>query len=301
MAIAQNTGTVKGIVADKDSKETLVGATVTLKNDNKTYKVSVSTGLDGSYTFRNVPKGKYEVEAKYVTYKDEDKDFELKVGEVKIINLNIESKSSNLDEVKISGKSDEGSDYKSRSIERKSDQVLNAVSARAIEVSPDLTIANVTQRVSGVSIERSNNGEGQYAIIRGMDKRYNYTLVNGVKIPSPDNKNRYVPLDIFPADIVDRMEVYKSLTPNLEGDAIGGGINLVLKDAPNRFTVRANAAIGMAGSLFDQDYTKFDHSASSKSSPELLMEMAIPPHLPIFLTIHLTTALKKHQFLPFLV
>ena len=269
MAIAQNTGTVKGIVADKDSKETLVGATVTLKNDNKTYKVSVSTGLDGSYTFRNVPKGKYEVEAKYVTYKDEDKDFELKVGEVKIINLNIESKSSNLDEVKISGKSDEGSDYKSRSIERKSDQVLNAVSARAIEVSPDLTIANVTQRVSGVSIERSNNGEGQYAIIRGMDKRYNYTLVNGVKIPSPDNKNRYVPLDIFPADIVDRMEVYKSLTPNLEGDAIGGGINLVLKDAPNRFTVRANAAVGMAGSLFDQDYTKFDHSASSKSSPRI--------------------------------
>ena len=69
------------------------------------------------------------------------------------------------------------------------------------------------QRVSGVSIERSNNGEGQYAIIRGMDKRYTYTLINGYKIPSPDNKNRYVPLDIFPADIIDRLEVNKSLTP----------------------------------------------------------------------------------------
>jgi outer membrane receptor for ferrienterochelin and colicin len=51
------------------------------------------------------------------------------------------------------------------------------------------------QRVSGVSIERNSNGDGQYAILRGMDKRYNYTLVNGVKIPSPDNKYRYVPLD----------------------------------------------------------------------------------------------------------
>ncbi|WP_316831513.1 TonB-dependent receptor [Pedobacter aquatilis] len=262
-------GTVKGVIVDKSSKETLIGATVILKNEKKTFKVSVSTGLDGSYIFRNVPSGKYEVEAKFVAYKDEDKDFELKSGETKIINLQIESKSNDLAEVKISGKSDEGSDYKSRSIERKSDQVLNAVSARAIEISPDLTIANVTQRVSGVSIERSNNGEGQYAIIRGMDKRYNYTLVNGVKIPSPDNKNRYVPLDIFPADIVDRMEVYKSLTPALEGDAIGGGINLVLKDAPDRLTVRANAAVGMAGTFFDQDYTKFDHSASSKSSPRI--------------------------------
>lgn len=266
-AFAQNNGTVRGTVVDKNTKETLVGATVILKNEKKTIKLSVSTGLDGSYIFRNVAPGKYEVEAKFVAFKDDDKEFDLRVGEVKIINLQIEDKASNLDEVKISGKSDGGSDYKSRSIERKSDQVMNAVSARAIEVSPDLTIANVTQRVSGVSIERSNNGEGQYAIIRGMDKRYNYTLVNGVKIPSPDNKNRYVPLDIFPADIVDRMEVYKSLTPNLEGDAIGGGINLVLKDAPDRLTIRANAAVGMAGSLFNQDYTQFDHSPSVKSSP----------------------------------
>jgi outer membrane cobalamin receptor len=57
---------------------------------------------------------------------------------------------------------------------------MNIVSGKAIEVSPDLTVANVMQRVSGVSIERNSNGDGQYAILRGMDKRYNYTLVNGV-------------------------------------------------------------------------------------------------------------------------
>lgn len=268
LAFGQN-GTVKGVVLDKNSKETLIGATVVLKNEKKTLRLSVSTGLDGSYVFRNVPSGKYEVEAKYVAYKDDEKEFTLKVGETKIISLEIENRSNDLSEIKISGKSDEGSDYKSRSIERKADQVLNAVSARAIEISPDLTIANVTQRVSGVSIERSNNGEGQYAIIRGMDKRYNYTLVNGVKIPSPDNKNRYVPLDIFPADIVDRMEVYKSLTPNLEGDAIGGGINLVLKDAPNKFSIRANAAVGTAEAFQSGNFTSFDHSASPKNSPRI--------------------------------
>ncbi|WP_131538844.1 TonB-dependent receptor [Pedobacter nototheniae] len=266
---AQKTNTVKGVVFDKKTNETLIGATVTLKNERKTYKISVSTGFDGSYIFKNVPSGKYEVEAKFISYKDEDKDFEISGGETKIINLKIESKDNALDEVKIAGKSDEGSERKSRQIERKSDQILNAVSAKSIELSPDLTIANVTQRVSGVSIERSNNGEGQYAIIRGMDKRYNYTLVNGVKIPSPDNKNRYVPLDIFPADIVDRMEVYKSLLPSQEGDAIGGGINLVLKDAPDRFTIRANAAAGLAGAFGLNNFTEFDHSQSAKNSPRI--------------------------------
>ena len=60
--------------------------------------------------------------------------------------------------------------------------------------------------MSGVTVERNSSGEGQYAILRGMDKRYNYTLVNGVKIPSPDNKNRFVPLDIFPSEMLDRLE-----------------------------------------------------------------------------------------------
>ena len=87
--------------------------------------------------------------------------------------------------------------------------------------------------MSGVTVERNSSGEGQYAILRGMDKRYNYTLVNGVKIPSPDNKNRFVPLDIFPSEMLDRLEVTKSLTANMEGDGIGGAVNLIMKDAPS--------------------------------------------------------------------
>ena len=104
-----------------------------------------------------------------------------------------------------------------RSIERNSVNVVNVMSAKAMELSPDITVANVIKRMSGVTVERNSSGEGQYAILRGMDKRYNYTLVNGIKIPSPDNKNRFVPLDIFPSEILDRIEVTKSLTADMEG------------------------------------------------------------------------------------
>ena len=120
-----------------------------------------------------------------------------------------------------------------RGIERAAMNVVNVMSAKAIELSPDITVANVIQRMSGVTIERNSSGEGQYAILRGMDKRYNYTLINGVKIPSPDNKNRFVPLDIFPSEMLDRLEVTKSLTANMEGDGIGGAVNLIMKDAPS--------------------------------------------------------------------
>lgn len=264
-----NTGIIKGIVIDKKTGEPMIGATVHIKNKSTDFTLATSTGLDGSYNFRNLPAGKYEVEAKYISYKDEEEDIEITDGAV-TIKLLLESKGRELHEVMIGGHASGETDIAARKAEQHADQVLNAVSAKTIEVSPDITVANVIQRVSGVSIERSNNGEGQYAIIRGMDKRYSYTLINGFKIPSPDNKNRYVPLDIFPADIVERLEVYKSLTPSMEGDAIAGGINLVLKDAPDDFTVKVNVGTGLSQSVADNGFNKFGNNDIVFRSPRIV-------------------------------
>jgi TonB-dependent receptor len=261
------TGGIKGTVIDKNTAEPLVGASVEIKNKTTGYKQTAGVGLDGSFSFKNVPAGKYEIEAKYVSYQKEETDIEVNDGAITSVKLALKSKENALNEVNISGRADHTTDQSATNAQRRSPQILNAVSARTIEVSPDITIANVTQRMSGVSVERSSNGEAQYAIIRGMDQRYIYTLVNGVKIPSPDNKNRYIPLDIFPADIVDRLEVSKSLTANMEGDAIGGAINLVLKDAPEDFTVRANVGTGLAANFIGKGFTQFDHGSSEQSSP----------------------------------
>jgi hypothetical protein len=263
-------GIVKGTITDKNSHEPLIGATVHIKSKTSAYAQAISTGLDGSYTFKNVPAGNYEVEAKYISYKDESKDAVVKEGGITIVNIALDAKGAELKEVVIGGKTSSETDQSARRLEQRSDQVLNAVSAKTIEVSPDITVANVMQRVSGVSIERSNNGEGQYAIIRGMEKRYTYTLIDGYKIPSPDNKNRYIPLDIFPSDIVSRLEVYKSLTPALEGDAIAGGVNLVLKDAPDDLTIRANLGVGMSQSVISSGFTNFGNNNIDIRSPRII-------------------------------
>src|ERR1700744_4915457 len=135
---------------------------------------------------------------------------------------------------------------------------------------PDVTVANVLRRVSGVTVDRGDNGEGRYPVIRGMDKRYNYTLVNGIKIPSPDDKNRYVPMDMFPSEMLQRLEVIKSLTPDMEGDAIGGGMKMGIKPPPRQLTINANAAGGYAQMLFNQSFTAFPHGAVNSSAPNEL-------------------------------
>jgi outer membrane receptor protein involved in Fe transport len=121
--------------------------------------------------------------------------------------------------------------------------------------------------MSGITIERNGNGDGQYAILRGMDKRFNYTLVNGIKIPSPDNKNRFVPLDIFPSELLDRLEVTKALTADMEGDGIGGAINMVMKDAPSKQQLNIHLAGGTNDRFLSRDYQSFDYSAISLTSP----------------------------------
>ncbi|MNJ91632.1 TonB dependent receptor [compost metagenome] len=255
---------LKGYVYDQKTGEAITGASVRLENTDK----AVLTGLDGSFEIKHPPVGTYTLKVSYLMYKAVLKQIVILKEDNPTLKIYLsESKDKDLSEVIISSKSDGASEKTARRIEQKSLQLVNVVSGHAIEVSPDLTVANVIQRVSGISIERSNSGDGQYAIVRGMDKRYNYTLVNGVKIPSPDNKYRYVPLDIFPSELLERLEVYKTLTPNMEADAIGGVVNMVMKDAPEKLRINANLAAGYSQLFIDRDFMGFNSSDISHKSP----------------------------------
>ncbi len=258
--------TIRGKVTDATTGEPLVGATVTLEGT----KFVTIVNLDGSYVFKNVPPGKYEIKIKYSGYeKPKEQDVEVKAGEeVKGLNFQLAVESKELSSIVVTSSKNGESDKYARSLERKSDVVQNILSTKAIELSPDVTVANSLQRVSGVTVQRSSSGEGRYAIIRGMDQRYNSTLVNGIKIPSPDDKFRYVPLDIFPSDILERLEVIKALTPNMEADAIGGVMNLVMKSAASKKTFHVFLATG-ENILFKEDrpFATFDHKVINKKDP----------------------------------
>ena len=252
---------VSGKVYDASSGEPLIGATVVAFNGEH-YDI---TGLDGSYKLKNLKEGEHDVEVSYVGYVTQTQSISVN-GSVSLdFYLDIGSASSEV--IVIKGNRLRGSAADARSREKNSIQTLSILSQKAIELSPDITVANIVQRVSGLSVERNANGDPQYAIVRGMDKRYNYTLVNGVKIPSPDNKNRYIPLDVFPAQLLERLEVSKSLTPLMEGDAIGGVVNLVMKDAPDAFVVEGDLQLGYNGINMDRGFYSYDRSDLQRQSP----------------------------------
>ena len=251
---------LKGKIKDAKTGEEIIGASVVVKEEPSKGAV---TGLDGSFSL-SVNRPTFTIVCTYIGYKN----YEMKVTSKDAdIEIPLTSDDVLLGEVTVVATNPGRSEAGARAIERKAMNVVNVMSAKAIELSPDITVANVIQRMSGVTIERNSSGEGQYAILRGMDKRYNYTLINGVKIPSPDNKNRFVPLDIFPSEMLDRLEVTKSLTANMEGDGIGGAVNLVMKDAPTERQFTASVSTGYNAMYFDRDFQSFDHKAIVKDSP----------------------------------
>lgn len=257
--------TLDGIVKDNRTGEPLIGSVIEVK---ELPSVKTTTGLDGSFTLHELPdKGRYTLVVRYISYKT--REIPVDVSDKGIVNITLDEDLRELGEVVIKGHKEYHSDRSAIDMEKTAGNVLNVTSQQSIQLSPDVNVATVLQRVSGVTMERDASGEASYAILRGMDKRYNYTLVNGVKIPSSDDKNRYIPLNIFPSDLMDRLVVSKSLTADMEGDAAGGVVDMVMKDAPSHFQIQANAAVGASDYFWkdSRDYLTSNRSDYTHKAP----------------------------------
>jgi outer membrane receptor protein involved in Fe transport len=270
---------IKGLVTDLQTGEPMTGATVLIKETGKRKFVQ----LDGTFNFKDVKPGSYDLQITYTSYQMFEKHIEVSAEQPLNLEIHLQPAAIELSSVVVSGGGN-GSEKNTRNLERSANQLVNIVSSRNIELLPDITVANVMQRVSGVAVEKNSSGEARYPIIRGMEKRYINTLVNGIKIPSPDNKNRFIPLDLFPSELLERLEVSKSLTPSMEGDAIGGTINLVMKDAPASKLFQVNFSAGYNDIFGVQPFLHFDKSTINKRSPAEIygnMYQATPADFPV--------------------
>lgn len=275
--------TIEGILTD-NYNDFVIGADIVLIHKLSGKEYTTVSGLDGSYNLIVYETGDYDLHVSYFGYESISEQITVDITTRLITkNLILQNDSEELSAINIYTTT-RGTDAGARRMERESSNVLNVISAKQIQLSPDITVANVIQRVSGLSIERSSSGDPQYAVIRGMDKRYNNTLVNGIKIPSPDNENRYVPLDIFPAVFLERLDVYKSLTANMEADAIGGTVNMAMKDAPFQEFLETDVQFGVNDLNFKRGFDTYDRSKLNKKSPKELFGpnyRAVPNDFPV--------------------
>lgn len=224
-AYSQNSGIVEGVVIDITTAEFLPGAHVALKEKG----LRATTDERGRFYFADVPVGTYTLTATYLGLKD----FSIQIsvttpGERVVQEVLMESEFESLDEVVVSG--NRFGQAKALNTQKESENIKNVVSEEQIERFPDLNTAEVLQRVPGVTIQRSN-GEGRFVQLRGTSPNLTNVMVNGQQLAVSNGSQRVVELDVISAGQLAGIEVTKVVTPDMDGNAVGGAVNLRTRSA----------------------------------------------------------------------
>ncbi|MDR3141390.1 MAG: TonB-dependent receptor [Tannerellaceae bacterium] len=225
IARGQSSGVISGTVTDATENRSLPGAILRLDKYNR-YTISDQNGY---YEFLNVPAEGYSVEASYMGYKPETRHVEVISGGNSVINLVLTEAPMSLGEVVVMGDGLRGQ-AKALNTQKTNDRITNVISADQIGRFPDANIGDALKRVPGIATQ-GDQGEARNIVIRGLAPQLNSVTLNGNRIPSAEGDNRNVQMDLIPADMVQAIEVSKTLTADMDADAIGGSVNLITRAA----------------------------------------------------------------------
>jgi TonB-dependent receptor len=226
-ALAQERkGTITGTVKDSGNSA-LQSALVELLPLGR----KVVTDDHGQFRITDVPAGEYTLSVSYVGLAASNVPVTVQAGQEASANAVLQVASQN-DQVIVTAERLQG-EAEAINIERTSDNIVQVLPERVITSLPNTNIADAVGRVPSVSLER-DEGEGKYVQIRGTEPRLSSVTVNGVNLPSPEGAVRNIKLDAVPADLVERIEVFKTLSADQDADGIGGTVNLVTRTAGER-------------------------------------------------------------------
>ena len=228
-------GAIRGRVID-NGKQTLPGASIFIEN----LKTGVISDVNGFYTLPNLKPGTYTVKVTYVGYSPIEMNITVPEGKTLEKDI-VMSEGLELQAVQVKGAFQ--GQKKAINTQKNNMGITNVVSADQVGKFPDSNIGDALKRISGINVQY-DQGEARFGQVRGTSADLSSVTINGNRVPSAEGDTRNVQLDLIPADMIQTIEVSKVVTPDMDGDAIGGSINLVTKNSPYKRTINATAGSG---------------------------------------------------------
>jgi hypothetical protein len=235
-AEAQGNGRVSGAVLDASTGRALPGAQVAVQGS----ALRAGAGVDGRYTLDGVPAGTHALVVTHLGYAAKTvTGVQVGAGSAAAVDVTLAPATLLLGEITVTARAERGSVGRALDEQRTAVGVVSSVSAEQIARSPDSDAAQAVQRVSGVTLQ-----DGRYVSVRGLGERYTTTSLNGARIPSPDPERKMVPLDLFPAGMLQAVTTSKTFTPDQPGDFSGAQVNLRTREYPAGRTFALSLSAG---------------------------------------------------------
>ena len=241
---------LEGRVIDAATGNPLPGASVSVSGSSTT----VSTDRDGRFRILGVTSGSVTLTVSYLGRMDSTRTLTVEPGALVRMGEIRMAASGYEETIVVEGSLIRDADERALNQQKSAPNIQNIVSADQIGSFPDRNAAETTQRIAGVSISK-DQGEGRYVSVRGTEARLNSMMIDGQRIPSPDPLLRQVAVDVVPSELLQAIEVSKALTPDMDADSIGGSVNLVTKQAPDKTRL-----LGSIGGGFNQMLSSWDQS-----------------------------------------
>jgi outer membrane receptor protein involved in Fe transport len=240
-ALAADEGHITGRVVDKDTGAAVGGVAVLLEGAD----IGTVTDGNGEYRIRSAPAGVYTLSFIKGGYIEANvTDFAVVGGEEQEFAFALPPRPAEMsDDVyelqDFSVTAEEANDLMMKlDLRMNSDTMLDVMSAEDFSKFAASDVAEAIKRLPGVTIQ-----EGKFAVIRGLDERYTSTLFNGVPVPSPDPDRQSVPLDLFPSEVVKSLSISKTYSPEYQGNAAAGTINIQTNSYTEDFTVNLSTGV----------------------------------------------------------
>jgi hypothetical protein len=233
------TGRILGRVIDRETGRAMQGAQVLVVGT----RLGAAADLDGRYEIPRVPAGVVAVVARQIGYRPVRFDsIVVRAGQPTTVNFGMASAPSVLAGVTVTAEAPRRSDSDVGLLaqQKSASAVSDGISSAAIARSPAGNAAEAVVRVPGIAVV-----DNRFVQVRGLAERYSGTTLNGTEIPSPEPTRRIVPLDIFPAKLLESIVATKTGTPDKQGDFTGGLVEVTTKEFPEEFS--AQVAVGQSG------------------------------------------------------
>ncbi len=230
-------GSLEGSVIASDSKQPLPFANIMIVGTNK----GVATDVDGKFILKNINAGKQKIKVSYVGYNDMVENVLIHPDQTTKIIIVLEAHSIESKEVLVTAQAK--GQMAAINTQINSNTIVNVVSPDRIKENPDANAAEAIGRLPGISLIRSG-GEGTGIVIRGLAPHYSTITLDGIQLPSTNLTNRTTDLSGLSQYLLETVEVYKSVTPDMDGNAVAGSVNLTLAPAPKKSTFNVFAQTG---------------------------------------------------------
>ena len=233
--LENNSGLVTGQITDAE-KQILPGASIIVEGMH----AGVTSDINGFYTIANLKPGTYTLKVSYVGYSPKEMTVTIANGKVLTRDVVLDE-GAELKEVEVLGAF--SGQRKAFQMQKAAMGVTNVVSADQVGKFPDSNIGDALKRINGINVQY-DQGEARFGQVRGTSADLTSVTVNGNRLPSAEGDTRNVQLDLIPADMIQTIEVNKVVTSDMDGDAIGGEVNLVTKSTPSHRILNFTAGTG---------------------------------------------------------